>query len=85
LSELSLLLLALLLAGWLAAADWRQRLLSAADELLEELLSCQFCRADGPWLAAFPAPAAVLLSTRPAKMSLPWGGSAAGLGRGGAL
>jgi len=46
-------------------------------------LSGQFCWADCAWLAVLPA---VVLSTRPAKMSLPCEGSAAGFAcRGGAL
>jgi hypothetical protein len=76
------LLSLLLFAGWFAGAELRQRLLSAVGELLEEWLSCQFCWADCAWLAALPALAAVLLSTRPAKISLPCEGSAAGFGRG---
>jgi hypothetical protein len=79
-----LLLLLLLFAGWFAEAELRQRLLSAA----EELLSGQFCCADGScaWLAVLLALAAVLLSTKPAKISLPCEGSAAGLaGRGAAF
>jgi hypothetical protein len=68
----------LLFAGWFAEAELRQRLLSAA----EEWLSGQFCWADCDWLAALLALAAVLLSTRPAKISLPCEGSAAGFGRG---
>ena len=79
------LLLLLLFAGWFAGAELRQRLLSAAEELLDELLSGQFCWADCAWLAGLLALAAVLLSTSPAKISLPCAGSAAGFGRGAAF
>jgi hypothetical protein len=80
--------LLLLFADWFAEAELRQRVLSAAELLLEELLSCQFCWADCccAWFAVLLALTAVLLSTRPAKISLPCEGSAAGLaGRGAAF
>jgi len=72
----------LLLAGWFAG-DWLFHRLLADD-----VLSGQFCGADGccVWFAALLASAAVLLSNRPAKMSLACDWSAADLaGLGGAF
>jgi len=71
----------LLFAGWFAGAALRHWLLSAADGVL----SGQFCGADRcrAWVAVLLASAAVLVLTRPAKMSLPSDWSAvdrAGLG-----
>jgi hypothetical protein len=62
----------LLFGGWLAGAVLRHWLLSAADDVL----SGQCCGADR---CALPASAAVLVSTRPANMSLPSDWSAVGL------
>jgi hypothetical protein len=78
---LELLLFELLFAGWLAGALLRLWLLSAADGAL----SGQFCGADRcwAWVAMLLVSAAVLVLTRPAKMSLPSDWSAddlAGLG-----
>jgi hypothetical protein len=72
----------LLFAGWFAEAVLRHRLLSAADGVL----SGQFCGAVrcGAWAAVLLTSA--VLSTRPAKMSLPCDWSAVDrAGRGGAF
>jgi hypothetical protein len=71
LAELLLLLLLVLFAGWFwfAGVVSRHGRLSAAAGWL----SGRFCAADccGAWAVALLASAAVLLSTRDAKMSLP--------------
>ena len=74
----------LLFADWFAGAVLLHELLFAAGELL----SGPFCGADCccAWVAALLASAAVLLSTRLAKVSLPCDWSAADLaGLGGAF
>jgi hypothetical protein len=67
---------------WLNGAELFQRLLSEADgPLLDQLCAADCCCA---WAALLLASAGVLLSTRPAKMSLP--GDCSGVDRrGGAL